>query len=316
LAASILAGMPRKVVSLLLAAVVVQWGLAFVAIRILVDHASAVTVTLLRFWITSAALAVAVAVVRIRVPRIARGDRWKVLLLALLGVSVYHLALNYGEHFVSAGVASLIVASMPVMAAILATAVLGERIDRVKAMGIGLALFGVMILVLGGSDGELRVDNVGGALVTAIAPLSFATATVTGKPLVRRYGALPLTATTVILGTILLTPFALPTTLSDLSRLSGSDWAWLAFLGLGCTAFAYLVWFYALEALDASSVAAWVYLVPPCSLVWAALILDEPVTVLGAMGGVLVLGGVFLAERVSPRRAARREEAEPDRAAA
>jgi drug/metabolite transporter (DMT)-like permease len=316
LAASILTGMPRKVIYLLLAAVVIQWGAAFVAIRILVEHASAVTVTLLRFVITSGALAIVVAVARIRLPRIEPGDRWKVVLVGLLSVSAYHLALNFGEHFVSAGVASLIVASMPVMAALLATVFLDESIDRTKAVGIGLALAGVAVLVLGGSEGEFRVDNLGGALVTAIAPLSFAVVTVTMKPLVRKYGPLPLTAMSVILGTILLTPFALPATLADLSRLTGSDWAWLAFLGVGCTAFAYVVWSYALQTLDASSVAAWVYLVPLCSLVWAALILDERVTLLAALGGMLVLGGVFLTERVSPRMAARHDEIEPDRAAA
>lgn len=261
--------MPRRALYLLLAAVVVQWGLAFVGIRILVEHASAVTVALLRFVIASAALAALMASSRERYPRVERRDRGKVLLMAVLGVSVYHLFLNYGEHFVSAGVASLIVASMPVTAALLSGAVLKERIGGAKAAGIGLALAGVAVLVLGGTGADLEVRSLGGALAVAMAPLSFAVYTVIAKPLVPRYGALGLTAATMILGTALLAPFALWTALGDLPRLSAADWGWLAFLGVGCSAFAYWVWFRALQVLDASSVAAWVYLVSPVSLLWA-----------------------------------------------
>jgi drug/metabolite transporter (DMT)-like permease len=298
--------MRRSTLSLLLLSVMAQWGLAFVAIRVLVDHASAVTITLLRFVLAGAALAGVMALTRQRYPRVRREDRWRVLVIALVSVITYHLALNFGEHYVSAGVASLIVAAAPVMTAVLSARVLHERIPPAKALGIVAALAGVAVLVVGGADGDLRIENVGGALVTAIAPLSFAVSTVTAKPIVPRYGALPLTSLSLLLGTAILLPFALPTTVGDLSRLEGADWGRLAFLGLGCTAYAYWVWNRALLAFEASSVAPWTYLVPVFALGWAAILLGERVTALSAVGGVMILGGVIFTERVAPRLAARR----------
>src|SRR5918999_64760 len=136
-------GMRRSTLSFLLLSVMAQWGLAFVAIRVLVDHASAVTITLIRFLIAGAALAG---------------------VMALVSVITYHLALNFGEHYVSAGVASLIVAAAPVMTAVLSARVLHEHIPPAKALGIAAALAGVAVLVVGGADGDLRIENVGGAL--------------------------------------------------------------------------------------------------------------------------------------------------------
>jgi drug/metabolite transporter (DMT)-like permease len=84
-------------------------------------------------------------------------------------------------------------------------------------------------------------------------------------------------------------------------ELTLGDWGWVAFLGFGCSALAYVWWFQALEVLDASSVAAWVYLVPLLGQVWAALVLGEEITVFLAFGGSMVLAGVVLIERVAPR---------------
>lgn len=297
----------RRLVYLLLALLVVFWAGAFVAIRILVEHASALTIAFIRFVLTTGGLVAVMAVARPERPRIEPGDRGRVAVLALTGVGVYHLALNYGEHFVSASVASLIVASMPVMVALLSPVLVDERPDRTEWAGILIALLGVAVLILRGTPGaEIRVDSVGGAAVIAIAPVSWAVYTLVGKPLVPKYGALYLTTITVGVGTVMLAVVALPSTVRDLPRLTLGDWGWLAFLAFACSVYGYTVWLYALRALDASKVAAWVYLVPLVAIVWGATVLDEGVTWYVAVGGVLVLSGVLLTERVAPRLAARR----------
>ncbi len=68
-----------------------------------------------------------------------------------------------------------------------------------------------------------------------------------------------------------------------------------------------MVWFRALQELDASRVAAWVYFVPLVAPVWGWIVLRESVTPYLAVGGAMVLGGVILIERVSPRVVAARE---------
>lgn len=288
-----------------MSSVVVLWGGAFVAIRILVADASIWTVTFLRFVLTTAGLLAALAVVRPRRRRIERGDRGKLLVLAITGVAAYHLSLNYGERFVSANVAALIVSSMPVMVAVMSRLVLDEEISATKWAGIVLALAGVGLLVAKGTPAaELSVGSGLGAAVTAIAPISWAIYTVSGKSLVAKYGALPLTTWAMGLGTLLIAPFALGPTLADLPDLSPSDWGWIVYLALLCSTFAYTIWLYALEWLAASELAPWVYLVPLLGIVWAWAVLEERPTPFAILGGAMVLVGVILAERVAGRRAA------------
>jgi drug/metabolite transporter (DMT)-like permease len=236
--------MSRRLIYVSLSVVVVMWGGAFVAIKILLRHASAPTIALFRFSLTTAGLVLITAFLRPPRRPIAGPDRKKIVLMGLCGVSGYHLSLNFGERFVSANVAALIVMSMPVMVAIMSRFLLGEVVNAAKVGGIVLALAGVVVLVLWSSaGGELSVRSVGGAAVTALAPLSWAIYTVTSKPLVAKYHPLYLSTLALSLGTLMLTPFAIVPAIHDVAGLTLSDWGWLLFLGLGCTAFAYAIGF-------------------------------------------------------------------------
>jgi drug/metabolite transporter (DMT)-like permease len=294
---------------LALTLVAALWGGAFVAIRNLdaSGRISAPTITLLRFALTAAVmLPIAVA----RLVRIARADRWRVGLMALLGGLVYHLALNEGERFVSAGVASLIVACTPVFVALLAVRFLGERMTAVRALGIGLAASGVAVLVVWGSGGgSLQIRNLMGALVVLIAPAAWATSTVVGKPAAQRYDPIGLTALTMVLSAALIAPFTLASAIHDVPGLTWADWLQLAYLAFGCTALAYLIWWMSLRHLEATAVAGYIYVVPVFTLVWAALFLGERLTIAGIVGGAMVLAGVLVAERLAPRVAAARARA-------
>jgi drug/metabolite transporter (DMT)-like permease len=303
-----------------LAVVAALWGGAFVAIRNLdaSGRISASAITLLRFALTAAVMA---PVLAFRRPRIQRADWRRVWVMGLLGGLVYHLALNEGERFVSAGVASLIVASVPVMVAILAARFLGERLTKVRAAGIALAIGGVAVLVVLGSGGSLHVHNLVGALLVLVSPSAWAISTVVGKPMVRRYDPIALTALLMVLGATLIVPFTIVPTVRDLPNLTGGDWLQLVYLAVGCTALAYAIWYAALRHLEATTVAGYIYLVPPFALLWAAVFLGERVTVAGALGGAMVLAGVLVAERLAPRlearsrRSARAETADRERLA-
>jgi drug/metabolite transporter (DMT)-like permease len=302
----------RHLLPVLLGTVIALWGGAFVAIRIVVRDASPLTVGFIRFVLTSAGLIVVTAVVRPPRRPLDRSDWPKVLLLGVCGVGVYHLSLNYGEQFVSADLASLIVAAMPVMVALLSRAVLHEEVNATRWAGIGIALAGVVVLIFLGTGGEqVRVDSLTGAAVVVLAPTAWAIYTVVSKPLVAKYGALRLTTIAMVTGTLLIAPIGVPESLSEIGHLTLSDWGWLAFLAFGCSTYAYTVWFYALGRMPASSLAPWVYLVPVSSITWAAIVLGERVTAFLALGGVMVLGGVIIAERVAPLTA-RPDAARPD----
>ncbi len=197
-----------------------MWGGPFTAIRILVRHASVFTVSFLRLALTTLGLLAVSAIVRPERRRLARADRGKVLLLALTGVSVYHVALGYGEHFVSANVASLIVSSMPVMVALLSRAFLNEELGATKWAGILLALAGVSFC---SSSGD-RPGRASRSRTSAARP-SWRSRPCRGRRTRSspshswpKYGPLQLLTTAMVLGTVLLAPVGVPATIRDLGR--------------------------------------------------------------------------------------------------
>jgi drug/metabolite transporter (DMT)-like permease len=78
--------------------------------------------------------------------------------------------------------------------------------------------------------------------------------------------------------------------------LSSSTLIAILFLGVGCSGLGYLLWYAALERIEASKVAAFLYLEPLVTLVAAVALLGEPVAPTTVLGGVLVLTGVLIVQ--------------------
>ena len=104
-----------------------------------------------------------------------------------------------------AGTASLLVNVSPVLSAIAAAVLLGERMTARAKLGIGIAFSGAALIAVTG-DGGLRLSS--GALLVLGAAVAQATFFVAQKPLLRRYGGLELTAWAMAIGALLTLPLA------------------------------------------------------------------------------------------------------------
>ena len=276
--------------------VTIAWGGAFVGIKVLLRTVNYIDLTLLRFLFSSLILLALLPRYKPEV-RLQRSDWGLIVLLGALGVGGYHLSLNFGERTVSAGVASLIISAVPVMVAILAPFFIGEKSSRRKTLGILVALLGVVILIVRGTPGvELEVGSLVGAAVIAIAPLSWAFNTVLSRPLTSRIGATPITILMILAGTAMILPLARSSTVEVMAVMTLAEWAWLAYLVVPCTVGGYLIWFWALRQLDATRTATFVYLVPLWGLIWAYFALGEKLTLWVGIGGICVLGGIYLVQ--------------------
>jgi drug/metabolite transporter (DMT)-like permease len=98
----------------------------------------------------------------------------------------------------------------------------------------------------------------------------------------------------------LLLPFLAAGAWKDYSRLTAGGWAALLFLGIGASGLGYLFWYGALEKIEASRVAAFLYLEPLVTLAAAAALLGEKVTAETVFGGLLLLAGVAVVQRARP----------------
>jgi drug/metabolite transporter (DMT)-like permease len=121
---------------------------------------------------------------------------------------------------------------------------------------------------------------------------------VIGHPVLRRLGAPRATLGAMAAGWALLSiPVVWTGAWRDYARLSPPGWAAVLFLGLACSGLGYLFWYAALEKIEASRVAALLYLEPLVTLAAAAALLGERVPPVTVAGGVLLLIGVYLVER-------------------
>lgn len=225
-------------------------------------------------------------------------DAITLFLLGFIGISVYHLSLNYGEQFVSAGAASLIIATIPIFVVVLARLFLSEVLDKRILLGIIIALVGVVVISLWGNpDARIEIDYVSGALAVVLASFVGAVYTIAGKKLLVRYNPLSLTAYAFLIGNLGLIPFLSPSFIDEVLNLSIVTWASVLFLAVFPTVIAYSLWYAALEIKQASEVSVYLYATPVLSTLLGTIFLGEQITIFYVLGGAFVLFGLYLVNK-------------------
>jgi drug/metabolite transporter (DMT)-like permease len=281
---------------LLLTLVVLVWAGSYPAIKALIDDGlAAPDIALGRYLVAAPGFAIALILTR-GLPGLGRRDLGRLVVAGVLVVMVYHLSLNAGERLTTAGTASVVVAAAPGIALAMAVAIGQERFSRRRAAGLAISLAGVVVVVLLGSGQRVSFANAHGPLLVLAAPVAFAAYNVIVKPLLPRYGVLPVTAAASLIGTAALIPFASGATLRRASHLDAGGVALLLYLGLAATLAGYLGWSRGLRQLEASRTVAYLYVVPVVAIVMGALTLGEHVTVWLGLGAALVVAGVALAQ--------------------
>jgi drug/metabolite transporter (DMT)-like permease len=279
----------RPSASLAAAGTVVLWASAFPAISVAVPQLGPVGLSVARLAVASVALAVAAPFMGVRRPR--SRDLPLIAACGLAGMTGYQLLLNTGERVVPAGTASLLVATAPVYASLLAAGFLGERLGRRWWAGSGVALAGTAIIAtshgLGFGAAALFV------LAAAIAQGIFHTAQ---KPLLARYSGFEVTVYAMWAGTLFVLPWA-GSLLRALPHAGGPALASAVFLGVAPSALGFVLWAYAMSGMDVGRVTLSLYLVPAAAIVISLAWLAQVPGPAELAGGAVALGGVILASK-------------------
>jgi drug/metabolite transporter (DMT)-like permease len=286
----------RTLLALIITALL--WSSAFAEIRQALHGYPPGELALLRFVVASLCLAIYGLAKRMRLPP------WRELpvlfVCGLLGILVYHVALNQGELTVAAGPACFVINTAPVFAALLARVFLGERLRAWGWAGLGVSFSGVALIALG-EGGGLRLEPA--VALILLSALSSGTYIVLQKPLLARYTALELTCYTIWAGTVLLLIFA-PGLPATLARAPASATCAALYLGIFPGAVAYFTWTYLLARFPVTRIVSLLYVQPVLAALFAWAWLGERPSALALSGGGVVLAGVALVNTLGRVRSA------------
>jgi drug/metabolite transporter (DMT)-like permease len=281
-----------KSVLIAISVTTILWASSFAGIRAGLEAFSPGALVVFRFLVASATLLAWVLLrQRIRLPR--RADLPLILFGGLIGITIYHVCLAYGEQTVTAASARFIIGAVPIFTAIMAVIALKEKLGLRQWLGIVASFSGIGLIAFG-EAGHFKLES--GALIILLAAVSTSFYLIIQKRLLRYYTPLEVTCYAFWIGTIMLL-FFLPDLIAELPRADTGPVLAVVYLGVFPAAIAYVVWNYVFSRTTASVATSFMYLNPIVATIIAWIWLGEVPSVLAGIGGLLALGGVIVTSK-------------------
>jgi drug/metabolite transporter (DMT)-like permease len=292
------AGTPWRVYLALITAALL-WAALYPAAKPAVAASGPMQVTFCRLALAFVSLAV-INLVRGGLQPILQHLRrqWRaVLVLGLGNFAVSQILAMLALVYLPASVNGLLNNTHPLWVAMGTALFFQPRRPGLLVLGSGIALLGVALVFLpslpfGDSGPSQPLSGLGIALSLA-GSVVIATGTAIGRRIMP--GSSPLILTMLASG-VAVVPISLLVVLNGgfgpIVDAQPDTKLLLLFLGTGCTAINYVLWYYGLKHLNAAAASAFQYVIPPMSVVLAAVFLGEPLSTALVVGGVLIVLGL------------------------
>jgi drug/metabolite transporter (DMT)-like permease len=275
---------------------VISWGVSFVATKIALAELTPVTIIIIRL-ILAVVLLFVIALATKRDFSIDRKKHAGILLLAL--IAVFHLWIQVtGLKYTTASNTGWIIGITPVFMALLGYLFFREKLGIINIAGIVVAFFGLLLLVGKGDFSKIDlISNKGDVMVLASA-FTWSIYSLVNKKITFSYPPLMTIFYLFITMAVILIPFNIShEVLYSVINLSGRGWFAVLFLGLICSGVSYVFWAQALKDMDSARVGAFVYFEPFVTIFTAWFILNEQITFVIVLSGVIITTGVILVNK-------------------
>jgi len=269
------------------------WGLPYLLIKVSVEYLSPEVIIFLRVFL-AAIILLPVAIKRGYLRELKGHWKW-VFIFAIVEIAFPFGALTFAEIKLSSSMTGLMIAAVPIVAAIIAWRLgIDERLTGIRVVGLGIGILGVAALV--------GLDVTGAELLSAalliIAVVGYALGPIIVSQKLSEVPALAAIAMAMVINSVIYAPFALirrPT-----ESVPINVWLAVAVLGVVCTAFAFILFFSLVAEVGPSRTTVITYINPAVAVILGVLVLSEPITLGLVIGFPLILLGSYLATRKAP----------------
>lgn len=266
---------------------IIFWSLAYVLTRLALQYFSAFSLGFLRYFIASCALIIIAVYTKMKPP--ALHDLSWFLLTGGVGFFIYMIAFNQGQATVTAATGSVMIATVPVITALLARLVYKEKLHTLQWIAIMIEFSGVAFLTLK----ESIFSTNPGLVWLLFAALSLSTYNLLQRKLTTTYTALQTSTFSIFSGTFMLSIFA-PTSIQEIQSAPPVQFIYLGILGIGSSAIAYVSWAKAFtKAKQTSQVSNYMFITPFLTSILAFIIAKEVPDSTTLLGGGIILSGVL-----------------------
>ena len=268
---------------ILLALIVpITWGLGFTLAKIGMEQFSALLIMTIRFGIAGLIL--------VWFTKPPWGHMREIFVVALIGSTIQYGLTYNGLKGIDASTAAILVQLEGPILAIMGAFLLKEKLGITRALGMGLAFIGVLIIA-----GEPRLDGhldsvillIAGSAVWAVAQIMISR--------LKDLSGITILAWVAIMATPQM--FVASLLIEDgqwlaITTASFIDWSIILYLALIMTVLGYSVWYHLLSSVDVSKVSPFLMLLPITSIIAGIVLLDEKLTSSMILGGLLIMSGV------------------------
>jgi drug/metabolite transporter (DMT)-like permease len=271
------------------------WSFSFIWFKVANEYYRPITIVFIRLVISVILLTTYLLFTK-KFMKIKKEDRKLFFMLALFEPFFYFLGESFGLTYVSSTVCSVIISTIPVVAAIGAWLIFRERLGILNYAGIILSFLGIIIFILN-KDGSLSF-NIKGLALLSFAVVSAVGYNLTLSRLVGSYSPVYIVNVQNILGALFFLPVFL---IFDLRNFIEAPHSFNAFkpiieLSVFASCGAFILFAYSVRNIGISKANVFSNCIPVFTAIFSFLLLGEKLTFQNIAGMSVVIAGLFLSQ--------------------
>ena len=283
---------------ILLVLTAVFWGGSFVLTKEIFLSAPSITpsiIVTLRLVVASTVFVPFLLIAK-KWQKIERRDIKYFFLLAFLEPFTYFLCENNGIKLVPGGISSIIIATIPVFVPFGLYFAYHEKLYKINIIGVLLSLIGIAVMISG--DGMIADISMKGILLLFGAVVIAVLYTIVLMKVVKRYHPFTITVHLNIIGLVYFVPTLLIFDFQNFMDVTFTVkiFAMIACLGIVCSTLSYVFFNYGIVKVGASRASVFNNSIPVFTLIFAAMLGQESITITKVLGMAVAISGVVIAQ--------------------